>query len=176
MVLQGLPRPVLTHAKVNRGIGLGGASSLVLPDGSGWIMTAIVQFAPPAHALYRNSSSSSSSSSSYGRGGKGKDKDKGSGSGHGCAATDNCPASSCCPSWCRVGPGNHTSVVVFKSTDAMHWEFLSVLADAADYPASHEGRSITSFKALSNFWATCCYLFKIEGPISVPKVCALHCP
>jgi hypothetical protein len=34
---------------------------------------------------------------------------------------------------------NQSSIVVFKSTDSVHWKFLSVLADAHDYPESLEG-------------------------------------
>jgi hypothetical protein len=34
---------------------------------------------------------------------------------------------------------NQSSIVVFKSTDSVHWKFLSVLADAHDHPESLEG-------------------------------------
>ena len=119
----GLPRP----ARTARGLGLGGTSSVALPGGAGWLMSAILQWAdqggPPAAVAVES---------------------------EGCVETNWCPKSSCCPSWCRVGPGNETSVVMFESQDGVHWRYLSTIADAADYPQSHEGVNEHDFTFLAD--------------------------
>jgi hypothetical protein len=122
LVFTGLPRPV----RITRdgGLGLGGTSSLSLPSRDGWLMSAIVQF--DDNGTNHRTSSSSGEGSNLTRG---------------CVETRWCPASSCCPSWCRIGPGNQTSVVLFKSVDGERWHFLSTVADAIEYPQSHEGIS-----------------------------------
>ena len=97
ITFEGLPWPVKAPVAV-RALGLGGTTSLLLPDGA-MLMTAIVRWAPPLQPPCPNSSGTRS----------------------------------------VIIACNRSSVVVFRSADGVRWRFLSVLADARDYPQSYEG-------------------------------------
>lgn len=118
MRFDGFP-PIKHSFHAGGGLGFGGSASIKLPDGGGYLHTAIVQLAAPSTNFRRNTNGSSRAAS--------------------CPPTPYCAPQYCCPSWCRVDPGNRTSVIVFKSTDGVKWDFLSVLANASDHPESFEG-------------------------------------
>ena len=103
--------------------GLGGSSSVVMPDGS-LRLTAVVK---------RSDQLPATSS--------GIQKDT-----HnlppGCIETKYCPLSSCCAAHCRIGPGNRSSVFLFASSNnGISWDYLSTIADSESIPStiSREG-------------------------------------
>ena len=123
MVFENIPRMRYNpHETTGFRFGLGGTASIKLPGANGFLLTAIVQLddgvgngvgaGRSRQQLYRNAS---------------------------CPPSSYCSVEYCCPSFCRVSPGNRSSVIVFKSKDAVHWQFASILANAAEYPESHEG-------------------------------------